>query len=114
MKKWIIFLVLIAVGVGWWIYRCVDFSKPVDLESYTPSEECAPAYGCLEQAIVQSADTTGYDIEQTVRIMNSFEVAQSQSESFDDFLEYMAGRIIGVLPGMCWRRREHCSLCWMR
>lgn len=84
------FLVLIAVGVGWWIYRCVDFSKPVDLESYTPSEECAPAYGCLEQAIVQSADTTGYDIEQTVRIMNSFEVAQSQSESFDDFLEYMA------------------------
>lgn len=25
MKKWIIFLVLIAVGVGWWIYRCVDF-----------------------------------------------------------------------------------------
>lgn len=90
MKKWIIFLVLIAVGVGWWIYRCVDFSKPVDLESYTPSEECAQAYGCLDQAIVQSADTTGYDIEQTVRIMNSFEVAQSQSESFDDFLEYMA------------------------
>ena len=92
MKKWIIFLVLIAVGVGWWIYRCVDFSKPVDLESYTPSEECAPAYGCLEQAIVQSADTTGYDIEQTVRIMNSFEVAYTDTHTVKLGVEFTPNR----------------------
>ncbi len=92
MKKfWIVVLIIGVAGVGWYLYNRLDFSKSIDLENYDPSPECAPAYDVLESALEGCADGTGeYDIEQTVRIMNSLEVAQSRSESFDDFLEYMA------------------------
>lgn len=92
MKKfWIIVAVIGAVIIGWSLYNRLDFSTAVDLETYQPSPECAPAYEVLETAIEQGADDRAdYDIEQTVRIMNSLEVAQSRSESFSDFLEYMA------------------------
>lgn len=92
MKKlWIAISIIALAGVGWYLYDRLDFSKAVDLGSYTPSSECAPAYDALETALEGAADGTDYyDIERTVRIMNSLEVAQSYSESFDDFLEYMA------------------------
>ena len=93
MKKFWIILFLIGLAcVGWWLYNRLDFSEPIDMENYQPSAECAPAYERLEEAIEQidSAERQTYDIEQTIRIMNSLEVAQSRSESFDDFLEYMA------------------------
>ncbi|MDE6374587.1 MAG: hypothetical protein K2L09_02405 [Alistipes sp.] len=85
-------MLIVFAGAGWLLYNRLDFSKPIDIENYQPSAECAPAYEKLEEAIDQiaPAEDEVYDIEQTVRIMNSLEVAQSRSESFADFLEYMA------------------------
>jgi hypothetical protein len=53
--------------------------------NYVPIEAFEPSYKALK-----GAEGTNYDIEETVRILNGIELAQSQSESFDDFLEYMA------------------------
>ncbi len=88
MKKWIIPSLLLIGCIGWWLYNHIDFSKPIAIETYVPSAECAPAYEALDRAFQTAGDD--YDIEQTVRIMNSLEVAQSQADSFEDFLEYMA------------------------
>lgn len=62
-------------------------------QPYVPSEEMKPAYTAITKVIEekeQAGDDTNYDLEETVRILNSLEVAQTQSESFDDFLLYMA------------------------
>lgn len=80
-------LVVVAVAaIGWFVISRIDFSEPINIEDYTPSEECSGAYA----SITANRSDEEYDIEKTVRIMNSLEVAQSQSESFVYFLEYMA------------------------
>lgn len=52
---------------------------------YVPIAAFEPSYKAL-----QGADENHYDIEETVRILNGMEAAQSSSENFDAFLEYMA------------------------
>ena len=86
--------VLMAVcGLGYLRYRA---ARP-----YTPSPELAEAYGSLSQAEADRPDSTlrtganCYDIEKTVRIMNSLEVAQARSGSFDELLLYMARQDYG-------------------
>lgn len=52
---------------------------------YVPIEAFEPSYKAL-----QGAQGDNYDIEETIRILNGIELAQAQSENFDEFLEYMA------------------------
>ena len=62
-------------------------------QPYVPSEEMKPAYTAITKVIEekeQEGGYTDYDLEETVRILNSLEVAQTQSESFNEFLLYMA------------------------
>lgn len=84
--------ILLLLGLGCGGYYL--FRGDRQAVEYVPSERFAPAYHVLEQAAEPhtAADSTGsgYDIEKTVRIMNSFEVAQTSAGSFDEFLEYMA------------------------
>ena len=90
-KKIILAALLIGI-VGWIAFNRLDFSRPIDPATYEPSPECAPAYTALCEAGTADSleNSPAYDIERTVRILNSLEVAQSQSETFEEFLEYMA------------------------
>lgn len=70
----------------------------LDMAHYEPIEKFVPAY----EAIGNRADlATGrdYDIERTVRVLNALELAQANSENFDDFLTCMARQdYTGVAP----------------
>ena len=81
-------LSLLLVGV---LFSC---SQQIEKEQpYVPSEEMKPAYTAITEVIEEKEQATGsvdYDLEETIRILNSLEIAQTQSETFDDFLLYMA------------------------
>lgn len=66
-------------------------SEPVKLglDDYQPTTEFKPAFDNLSKYVSQNKDC-GYDIEMTVRAMNSIEIAQTQSEDFLNYLEYLA------------------------
>lgn len=74
-------VILLCAGCAYWYFMP---SSDIDLENYTPAEEFEPAYDAMHS----KGET--YDIEETVRIMNSLEVAQSQSKDFASYLEYVA------------------------
>lgn len=105
---------LATAGIVW-----VECSNKDTEETYIPAEEFAPAYNALAQAkeenpYIHRTDSTGavekvqyqtpeadqeyYDIEETVRILNGLEIAQSQSEDFYSFLEYMAKQDYSMVP----------------
>lgn len=86
---------------------------------YVPTEEFVPAYNALLSAqqdssyeyreiqdgkIVKVAveassdDDCYYDLEETVRILNGLEMAQTQSPDFFSFLEYMAKQDYSMVP----------------
>ena len=65
-------------------------SQPTD---YVPIDAFEPSYKAL-----QGAQGDDYDIEETVRILNGIELAQSQSEDFQTFLEYMARQDYSKVP----------------
>lgn len=85
MKKYLLLLALLLCLM----YSCSDSLKKIDLNNFHPTEEFIPVI----QALSKSNSTTSinyYDIEETVRILNALEIAQSQSSNFQEFLEYMA------------------------
>lgn len=85
---------------------CIPSEEAIDLATYKPIEEFRPSFEALNKqqnglaTKSQQAATTAvqefriaseyYDIEETVRIINGLEIAQSQSDDFYEFLEYMA------------------------
>jgi len=72
---------------------CACSQQVEEEQPYVPSEEMRPAYTAITEVIEekeQEGVNADYDLEETIRILNSLEVAQTQSESFDDFLLYMA------------------------
>ena len=96
MKKLIITIIAIVVVAIATILiwkNCSSDEGQIDLENYTPSKEFQPAAEALEQT-----PESQYDIEETVRILNGLEVAQSQSEDFFSFLEYMAKQDYSKVP----------------
>ncbi|GET46771.1 hypothetical protein [Capnocytophaga felis] len=88
------FVTLLIIGVGAFLYFYnSEKASPIDLVNYQPTQEFAPAYNILKEESKISEERKGekeYDIEETVRIMNGLELAQSQSDNFYDFLEYLA------------------------
>lgn len=91
-KSTVVILLIIGIGVFLYFYNS-EKTSPIDLVNYQPTQEFAPAYNALkEQSKVykEKQEEKKYDIEETVRIMNGLELAQSQSDNFYDFLEYMA------------------------
>lgn len=86
MKRLLGLLFLCGIGIS-----CSKQQKQE--EPYVPSEEMKPAYTVITEAIEDNgkqAIDTNYDLEETIRILNSLEIAQTQAENFDDFLLYMA------------------------
>lgn len=75
-----------------------------NLENYQPVEEFAAAYNAI---IAQEQSDAPYDIEQTIRVINAMELAQMNSESFDEFLDYMAHQdYTGVAPEVLEAKRR--------
>ena len=76
--------------------RHVTSKDPIDIKQYEPIEEFAAAYDAITS---QAQSDAPYDIEQTIRVINAMELAQMKSESFDEFLDYMARQdYTGVAP----------------
>ena len=66
----------------------VKTADPFELSNYKPVDEFVPAYEAISnQQLTVNKD---YDLEKTVRVMNALELAQANSENFDDFLKFMA------------------------
>ncbi|RRD03042.1 tetratricopeptide repeat protein [Prevotella sp. OH937_COT-195] len=61
----------------------------LDLEHYEPVDKFVPAYEALTNR-TDIATNKDYDIEQTVKVINALELAQANSENFNDFLMQMA------------------------
>jgi hypothetical protein len=68
--------------------------------SYVATDEFRPTYDAMmKEAIEQSNDKVKeFGIEETVRIINGLEIAQSKSENFNDFLKYMAKQDYSRVP----------------
>nr|WP_288278427.1 hypothetical protein [uncultured Prevotella sp.] len=78
----------------------------LSLENYKPVDEFVPAYEAIskQEGLQQGRD---YDLEKTVRVLNALELAQVRSESFDEFLDYMARQdYTGVAPDVLEAKRK--------
>lgn len=78
----------------------------LSLDNYKPVEAFVPAYEAIskQEGLQQGRD---YDLEKTVRVLNALELAQVRSESFDEFLDYMARQdYTGVAPDVLEAKRK--------
>ena len=82
------YFVLILLVCSVLFQSCSDRMTSLSLENFQPIEEFKPAYEALSKPI--NDNNKEYDIEETIRIINSLELAQAQSEDFYSFLEYLA------------------------
>ena len=78
----------------------------LSIDDYKPVDEFVDAYEAISsQPDLQSG--RDYDLEKTVRILNALELAQVRSESFDEFLDYMARQdYTGVAPDVLEAKRK--------
>ncbi|MBQ2886680.1 MAG: hypothetical protein IJE43_23435 [Alphaproteobacteria bacterium] len=93
MKKFIyILLGVIGVYILWNVFYTPSAER-IDLNDYQPINEFQASYDALNKEVTEVEDVQSsnyYDIEETVRIINGLEIAQSQSNDFYEYLEYMA------------------------
>lgn len=88
-------LIIIALVYG---YKYYISTKE---DTYEPSPECEVAYNALKK------EAKSYDIEETIRIMNSIDLVQSQSSDMASFLEYMAKQDYSrVAPDVLEQKRK--------
>ena len=78
----------------------------LDIDSYRPVDEFVDAYEAVSnRENLQSGKD--YDLEKTVRVINALELAQVRSNSFDEFLDYMARQdFTGVAPDVLECKRK--------
>ncbi|UKK56790.1 hypothetical protein [Prevotella communis] len=78
----------------------------LSIDNYKPVDEFVDAYEAIsKQEGLQSG--RDYDLEKTVRVLNALELAQVRSESFDEFLDYMARQdYTGVAPDVLEAKRK--------
>ena len=78
----------------------------LSIDNYKPVDEFVDAYEAIssQPGLQQGRD---YDLEKTVRVLNALELAQVRSESFDEFLDYMARQdYTGVAPDVLEAKRK--------
>ena len=78
----------------------------LNIDNYKPVDEFVDAYEAIsKQENLQSG--RDYDLEKTVRVINALELAQVRSNSFDEFLDYMARQdYTGVAPDVLEAKRK--------
>lgn len=99
MKKFSFAICQVLVSL--WLmlaFTSCNHIQKVDLDNYQPNKDFSPAYAALTK-YANEANNTDYDIEKTVRAMNSIELAQSQSADFLSYLEFLSKEdYSGVAP----------------
>ena len=91
--RWRLWVILLS---GLLITGCKQTADPFELSNYRPVDDFVPAYEALTSQQLAQGD---YDLEKTVRVMNALELAQANSENFDEFLKVMARQDYeGVAP----------------
>lgn len=88
-------LLLFVVGAALLLVLHLRNNKPEE-EEYRPIEEFEEAYEAIQPQEETPAPT--YDLENTVRVINGLEIAQTQTGSFDEFLNYMARQDYSGVP----------------
>lgn len=103
--NWLVSLFLIGALVSCSTDPQVDLLS-LNIENYKPVDEFVPAYEAIsKQENLQSG--RDYDLEKTVRVINALELAQVRSNSFDEFLDYMARQdYTGVAPDVLEAKRK--------
>lgn len=82
------------------IFSACNKVEKIDIYNYEPNTDFTPAFNALSK-YANASDNGTYDIEKTIRVMNSIELAQSQSEDFMSYLEYLSQEDFqGVAPEM--------------
>lgn len=115
MKK--LLLIIVIAGVIYGGYK--GYRYYLDSQPYVPSAEFAEAYEAMDAVECDTRDelsanseivpdnSGAYDIEKTVRIMNSLEVAQAHCGSFSELLLYMAKQdYTGVAPEVLVEKKK--------
>ena len=97
MKKFIyILLGVIGVYILWNVFYTPSAER-IDLNNYQPINEFKASYDALNKEVTEVEDIQSsnyYDIEETVRIINGLEIAQSQSNDFMNILNIWLSKII--------------------
>jgi tetratricopeptide (TPR) repeat protein len=103
--NWLVSLLLVGALMSCSSETQVDLLS-LSLDNYKPVDEFVDAYEAISsQPGLQSG--RDYDLEKTVRVLNALELAQVRSESFDEFLDYMARQdYTGVAPDVLEAKRK--------
>ena len=103
--NWLVSLFLLGALVSCGTDPQVDLLS-LNIENYKPVDEFVPAYEAIsKQENLQSG--RDYDLEKTVRVINALELAQVRSNSFDEFLDFMARQdYTGVAPDVLEAKRK--------
>lgn len=94
-KRLLFGLLVFVLGLGLLLVLRLRNAKP-EPEPYQPIEEFEEAYEALQPQ--EEDPIPSYDLEKTIRVINGLEAAQTQMESFDDFLGYMARQDYSGVP----------------
>lgn len=94
-KKLVFGLLLFAVAAVLLLVLGRRGETPVE-EEYQPIEEFEEAFKAI-QPQEDNLNST-YDLENTIRVINSLEIAQSQMDNFDDYLACMARQDYSGVP----------------
>ena len=103
--NWLVSLLLVGALMSCSSETQVDLLS-LSLDNYKPVDEFVDAYEAIssQPGLQQGRD---YDLEKTVRVLNALELAQVRSESFDEFLDYMARQdYTGVAPDVLEAKRK--------
>jgi tetratricopeptide (TPR) repeat protein len=96
---WTIVGVLLAVATVVVASLLIMNSKKPSTEGYQPIQEFKAAFESLGGDKKAEEKKPEYDLEKTVKVINSLEVAQHEVKDFDAFLEYLAKQDYeGVAP----------------
>ncbi|MBQ6046200.1 MAG: hypothetical protein IJL38_01075 [Bacteroidales bacterium] len=96
---WTIVGVLLAVATVVVAALLIMNSKKPSTEGYQPIQEFKAAFESLGGDKKAEEKKPEYDLEKTIKVINSLEVAQHEVKDFDAFLEYLAKQDYeGVAP----------------
>lgn len=102
-KLWILLIVALVVGIG--VYLIVRFCTNSKTEEYQPIQEFQAAFESLDGDT--KTKENNYDLEKTIKVINSIEVAQHEVKDFDAFMEYLAKQDYeGVAPEVLKAKKE--------
>ena len=96
-------VVVVLAAVAWWFYRAEAAAQ----EALRLQEEAAAQVFDAAQAKLEEAEASSYDIDQTIRVIHSIDVALQEHEDFEGYLRTMARQDYrDVAPEVLASRRE--------